>query len=700
MPDRLQSLVNLARDSVAGAIQTGDPSRLIRVTQRLYTAADREMDKIHAQATTPLACHKGCDSCCHRVVSATFPEIHLIAEFVRDNFTEAEREAVKARTEGLRKANEGFWSLRDNHPSGACPFLVEGACSVYSVRPISCRALNSTSVESCRNYYLEGKGVPEGVLEEQATLTQMNLPVVNLTRDAGLRSGLYELGPAVLELLTNPDQPDLEPLKMLSEWTHENPAMNPPVEALHRDPAKQSILDLREAGDAGEVWRRLDRFRGTPFEAIFRHSIPGEFRTEEELDLWWRRWDEALTTFEGAKLPSAETFELLQDFNSFSLAYLGRNVKPYLQRFMSAAHRHAARAYPHLTAPIENARRPGKRRLGFISYRIKNFNGSRWALGWLMNLSPDIETYVINLTEVEDHTSRCFRRHADHYLHLPFTVAEAAPIVRALDLDALIFTDIGMDGHTTQLATLRLARRQYAAWGHPVTSGSPTMDYYLASDLMEPANGDEHYMEKLVRLPGTGVTYQKRLLTPSTKTPAELGVPEGGYLLFCQLPLKQTPVYDFLLEEIAARSEKRLVFLSASPSGRASLLQERIAKRCSNVLFLPRQPMPDYLRILQLADASLDCPAWSGGVTTIDAITMGTPTVTLPGEFMRGRMSLAFLTQAGAPGLVAKDAADYIELALDEDRRREAMRGLNVDALYDDTSSAQAISEHVLGAPE
>ena len=38
------------------------------------------------------------------------------------------------------------------------------------------------------------------------------------------------------------------------------------------------------------------------------------------------------------------------------------------------------------------------------------------------------------------------------------------------------------------------------AWGHPETSGLPTIDYFLTSALMEPEDGDDHYTERLVRL--------------------------------------------------------------------------------------------------------------------------------------------------------------------------------------------------------
>lgn len=646
------------------------------------------------------ACHRGCDFCCHRVVAATLPEVIEVTEEVQARFTPDEKAALLKRCEEYEEATKGYWRLESQLANAPCPFLVDHDCSIYDSRPLSCHSRNSTNPESCRKAFIEGIGSPEGIIEGQADIASLGRDVLGACRDAGLASGIYDLGPAVREMLRQDRLPSLERVKTVSEYTRDEMPMHPVLRAIRNNPETAEILELRDAGNAEEVWRRLDRYKGTPFETVYRHTIPHQYETTEQLENWWQRWGEALDHFEKADLPSQDVFELLQGFNSFSLAYLGKDIKPYAQRFMRVANRHASVALPEMTCPIDQPRRPGKKRLGFISYRIQNFNGSKWSLGWLLNLSPDIETFVINLTEAEDHVSRCFRRNADHYYHMPFIVSQVAPFVRNLDLDALIFTDIGMCGFTTQLAALRLARHQYNAWGHPVTSGSPTMDYYLSSALMEPQNGQDFYTEQLIRLPGSGLTYQQPLLSPSQKTHAELGVPEDGFLLFCQLNMKQIPAYDHLFEEIGRRSKKPIVFLGAPPVVKGDTLRKRIEKPGLNFKFLPFQRQPDYWRILQLADASLDTPPWNGGNTTIEALCVGTPVVSLPGEFMRGRHSLAFLPQAGVPGLIAKDAADYVELALDADRQREAMKSLDVEGIFNDKSPAKAISEIVLNLPE
>lgn len=71
-------------------------------------------------------------------------------------------------------------------------------------------------------------------------------------------------------------------------------------------------------------------------------------------------------------------------------------------------------------------------------------------------------------------------------------------------LDVLIYPEIGMDKLTTKLASMRLAPVQVASWGHPETSGLPTIDHYLSAQGLEPEGVGEHHTERLVLLPQLG----------------------------------------------------------------------------------------------------------------------------------------------------------------------------------------------------
>ncbi len=68
----------------------------------------------------------------------------------------------------------------------------------------------------------------------------------------------------------------------------------------------------------------------------------------------------------------------------------------------------------------------------------------------------------------------------------------------------------------------------------------------------------------------------------------------------------------------------------------------------------------------------------------------------MPGEFMRGRLSLAFLETACVGGLVAKTADDYVDLATNEERRRAATKGMQLDPLFEDTAPVRFIDDVLL----
>src|SRR5204863_2069762 len=72
----------------------------------------------------------------------------------------------------------------------------------------------------------------------------------------------------------------------------------------------------------------------------------------------------------------------------------------------------------------------------------------------------------------------------------------------------LIYPDIGMDPVSGWIAAHRLAPVQCVCFGHPNTTGYPTIDYFLSGELMEAPDSDEHYTARLVRLPNLAIYYE------------------------------------------------------------------------------------------------------------------------------------------------------------------------------------------------
>ena len=72
----------------------------------------------------------------------------------------------------------------------------------------------------------------------------------------------------------------------------------------------------------------------------------------------------------------------------------------------------------------------------------------------------------------------------------PKTTQEWRACILADRPDVLIYPETGMDGAAFRLACQRLAPLQCVSWGHPVTSGLPTIDAFLSSDAMEPQDAE------------------------------------------------------------------------------------------------------------------------------------------------------------------------------------------------------------------
>ena len=109
-----------------------------------------------------------------------------------------------------------------------------------------------------------------------------------------------------------------------------------------------------------------------------------------------------------------------------------------------------------------------------------------------------------------------------------------------------------MDPVSAQLAAQRLASVQCNSWGHPDTSGFPTLDYYLSSDLMEPGNGQEHYTERLVRLPNLSIYYDEPAAPAVTLRREDLGLRAEATVYWCgQSLFKYLPQYDEVFPRIA-----------------------------------------------------------------------------------------------------------------------------------------------------
>jgi predicted O-linked N-acetylglucosamine transferase (SPINDLY family) len=457
---------------------------------------------------------------------------------------------------------------------------------------------------------------------------------------------------------------------------------------------RAAVLDARAPGprhDLGDLLGSLNRvdealacFRdAVAADAEFAESrwaltmaqLPGICQSEDEVRARRAAFARELEALERwvtpERLPACARAVGVQQ--PFYLAYHEQDNRALLARYGALCGRAMDEWLGAQGLSKPNARRSrGRIRVGVISAHFRNH--SVWnaiVKGWFRRIDPArFELEAFHLGAMRDAETDFARARAAAFHEGAVTPREWAQAVLERAPDVLVYPEIGMDPLTVKLASLRLAPVQVAAWGHPETSGLPTIDCYLSARDMEPQGAEARYTERLVALPNLGCAYEPTGATP--QAPSQRLAPDGVPVLVCPgVPFKYAPAYDALLIGIArALGRCRFVFFSHR-SGLSPLLRRRmeLAFRREGLdfadfgVFVPWLDRGPFLGLLQSADAMLDTTGFSGFNTAMQAVEAGTPIIAMKGAFMRGRFASAILRRMELDELVAASANDYVDIA-------------------------------------
>jgi protein O-GlcNAc transferase len=295
--------------------------------------------------------------------------------------------------------------------------------------------------------------------------------------------------------------------------------------------------------------------------------------------------------------------------------------------------------------------------------------------GWLSCLDRTrFDVRLFHLGVANDAETALAKTLATHYSYGRTDWREWAPLILGHQPDVILYPEIAMDPTTAKLASMRLAPVQATSWGHPLTTGLPTIDCFLSAQALEPPGAEAHYSEQLVRLPGLGVVLEPPAVTPSEVDLAALGIRDGVPLLICAgMPFKYTPRHDAVLAEIARRlGECQLVFFMPEPPHLMQRLRERLHRAfdamgvdfVASTAFVPWQGGASFRGLMTQADVYLDTLGFSGFNSALQAIECGLPIAAWEGRFLRGRLASGLLRRIGLDELVADTVPAYVDLVV------------------------------------
>ena len=311
-----------------------------------------------------------------------------------------------------------------------------------------------------------------------------------------------------------------------------------------------------------------------------------------------------------------------------------------------------------------------KLKIGYIAHTLRSHSVgwlSRWLFQYLDRNKFELHLYLFVQKQDDPFFHEWFAQKVDGASFFVDDIPAAAEKIRDDKIDILIDLDSITLDHTVAVMSLKPAPIQ-ATWLGWDASGLPTVDYFITDPYVLPVDAEQHYHEKILRLPQTYIAVNGFEIDVPTIKRSDLGIPGDSIVYFSsqvgmkrnpetiQLQLqiiKGVPNSYFLVKGLADAQSIQGMFLDLATD--AGIAADRLK-------FLPMMPTEMIHRAnLGIADVVLDTFPYNGATTTLETLWMGIPLVTRVGTQFAARNSYAFLMNAGVTEGIAWDAEEYVE---------------------------------------
>jgi len=250
---------------------------------------------------------------------------------------------------------------------------------------------------------------------------------------------------------------------------------------------------------------------------------------------------------------------------------------------------------------------------------------------------------------------------------LPIKLSEKIDVIKKFKFNIIFYPDIGLSVEFYYLALMRLAKYQVTTFGHPETTGSNSIDFYLISKNCVNDNTQKHYSEKLLLMNYLPMVYPK----PYTKKKLSEDELNKKNIYSCpQTLFKIHPDFDQIIFDILEKDKKGIFYLIKDTN---KVWYKKLIKRLSKnkkydskkIIFMDPLNYEDYLLHLGRSSVLLDPLYYGAGNSFFESMLFGTPTITFPTDYIKSRLVLGAYKQMeikNAP--IATSIQNYIDLAV------------------------------------
>ena len=237
-------------------------------------------------------------------------------------------------------------------------------------------------------------------------------------------------------------------------------------------------------------------------------------------------------------------------------------------------------------------------------------------------------------------------------------------------LDIVFYPDIHMSFDLYFLSYLRLAKFQINSWGHPETTGNKSLDYFLSSKLCEIKTAQNHYTEKLILTDYLPMYFYKPKIDENIKLEENILSQRNVYC--CpQTLIKFHPDFDEIFKKILIKDKKAKIFLLKDPKNILSnsilnRIKKKLGSNIDRFVFLDRINTQKYINHCGQASVLLDPIYFGAGNSFHESMYYGTPTVTMPSNYLKSRIVKAAYEQMKIENSPVTNTVDeYVDLSIE-----------------------------------